>query len=164
MDPEIDIDRTNEEEYTVERIIQFVHSWVVVKKNNPESIRVYLSGIVASLVDHTLTGPTPRATMFKKAYEKNSSIKMVIKGHIREYGVNNPAYTLARIPFRSAWLGYADSSIDAIYTAVTFRGISGRGMTKNLRNLYTLRLKCIFQLGFYCLLRRSEFIPTASSV
>ena len=36
-------------------------------------------------------------------------------------------------------------------------------MTKDLRSLYTLRLKCIFQLGFYCLLRRSEFIPTASS-
>ena len=101
--------------------------------------------------------------MFKKAYEKNSSIKLVIKGHIREYGMNNPAYTRARIPFRSSWLVYAESIIEAMYAAVTFRGISDRGMTKDLRSLYTLRLKCIFQLGFYCLLRRSEFIPTARS-
>ena len=164
MDPEIDIDRANEKEYTVERIIQFIHSWVVLRKNNPESIRVYLSGIVASLVDKTLTGPTPRAMMFKAAYERNSSIKLVIKGHIREYGRRNPAYTRSRIPFRSSWLVYADSSIEAMYAAVTFKGISDRSMTKDLRNLYILRMKCIFQLGFYCLLRRSEFIPTASSV
>jgi Na+-transporting NADH:ubiquinone oxidoreductase subunit NqrA len=93
MDPEIEVDRINEKEYTVERIIQFVLSWVVVRKNSPESIRVYLSGIVASLVDHAETGSTPRAIMFKNAYEKNSSIRMMMKGHIREYGRNNSAHT-----------------------------------------------------------------------
>ena len=93
MDPEIEVDPINEKEYTVERIIQSVLSWVVVRKNSPESIRVYLSGIVASLVDRTETGSTPRAIMFKNAYEKNSSIRMMMKGHIREYGRNNSAHT-----------------------------------------------------------------------
>jgi hypothetical protein len=76
--------------------------------------RVYLSGIVVSLVGHTETGLTPRAALFKSAYEKNESIKLMMKGHSREYGKNNPAYTRARIPFRSTWLTYADSSIDAM--------------------------------------------------
>ena len=163
MDPEIDTDRANEKKYTVERIIQFIHSWVVLRKNNPESIRVYLSGIVASLVDKTLIGPTPKAMMFKTAYERNESIKLVIKGHVREYGRSNPAYTRSRIPFRSTWLAYADNSIEAMYAGVTFKGVTDRSMIKDLRNLYILRMKCIFQLGFYCLLRKSEFIPTASS-
>ncbi len=101
------------------------------------------------------------ASLFKEIAD-SQAIQGTLKGYRRNYGKSNPAYK--RLPFKAQWLTIADRHIHKYFQARNVSVKIAGDAKSEVIQMHTYRLRLAFRMGFFCLLRRSEFLPGAKGV